>query len=203
MDRIKRLFENNRTWAAGRDPATMRKLADKQTPQYLWIGCADSRVPPNEILGLEPGEIFVHRNIANLFLPTDFNCLSVLEYAVDVLKIEEVIVCGHYGCGGVAAAMQPQQSRIMDNWLHPIRDTAARIEAQLDAINNDDARCAALVEYNVVQQVHNICHTPIIQKAWKHDHPVTVYGWVYDMKAGLIKDLNCSASSADEANHVR
>jgi carbonic anhydrase len=205
MKKLRVLFENNKAWVESRirhDPAYFRRMADAQDPHYLWIGCSDSRVPANEIVGLEPGELFVHRNVANLCPHTDFNCLSVLEYAIDLLKIQHVIVCGHYGCSGVKAAMEDHQFGLVDNWLRNIRDIYARSQEELDAIRDPKKRYDHLVELNVRQQVLNVCHTTIVQKAWGRGAPLWVHGWVYDLETGMLKDLNCCVSSIDQVADV-
>ncbi|MFN0065398.1 MAG: carbonate dehydratase [Chlamydiales bacterium] len=201
MQRLKILFDKNRKWAEERtnkDPEAFLKLKDGQNPKYLWIGCSDSRIPANEVLGLDPGELFVHRNIANVFSHTDLNCLSVLEYAVDFLKVEHVIVCGHYGCGGVAASMEKAQFGLVDNWLRTIRDVHAREKDILDIITDKQKKFERLVEFNVLYQVMNICHTTIVQNAWAEKRDLAVHGWVYDISTGLLKDLECCISSIDQ-----
>jgi carbonic anhydrase len=199
------LFQKNKEWVASRlakDPHYFRHMAEAQDPMYLWIGCSDSRVPANEIVGLEPGELFVHRNVANLFPHTDFNCLSVLEYGVDLLKIRHVIVCGHYGCGGVKAAMENHRLGLVDNWLRNIRDVYARFKDELDAIVDQHERYNRLVELNVMQQVLNVCHTTIVQGAWTRGQPLWVHGWVYDLASGVLKDLDCCISSIDQVEAI-
>ncbi len=205
MKKLKILFQNNQEWVAsklGKDPQYFQRMADAQDPLYLWIGCSDSRVPANEIVGLEPGELFVHRNVANLFPHTDFNCLSVLEYAVDLLKIQHVIVCGHYGCSGVKAAMEDHSLGLVDNWLRNIRDVHARFKDELEGIADSKKRYNRLVELNVMQQVLNICHTTIVQGAWARSQPLWVHGWVYDLAAGTLKDLNCCVSNIDQVESI-
>jgi carbonic anhydrase len=205
MKKLRILFENNKDWVAsklGKDPSYFRLMAEAQDPNYLWIGCSDSRVPANEIVGLEPGELFVHRNVANLCPHTDFNCLSVLEYAVDLLKIQHVIVCGHYGCGGVKAAMQDHHLGLVDNWLRNIRDVYARFKDELDAISDQKERYDRLVELNVMQQVLNVCHTTIVQGAWDKGQPLWIHGWVYNLATGKLKDLDCCASSLDQVEEI-
>jgi carbonic anhydrase len=205
MQKLRILFENNKEWVANRlakDPRYFRRMAEAQDPNYLWIGCSDSRVPANEIVGLEPGELFVHRNVANLFPHTDFNCLSVLEYAVDLLKIKHVIVCGHYGCGGVKAAMEDHHLGLVDNWLRNIRDVYARFKEELDGISDQKERYARLVELNVMQQVLNVCHTTIVQGAWDKGQALCIHGWVYDLATGRLKDLDCCASSLDQVEEI-
>ena len=177
-------------------------MARDQNPSYLWIGCSDSRVPANEIVGLEPGELVVHRNVANLCPHTDFNCLSVLEYAVDILKVEHVIVCGHYGCGGVKAAMQDHRLGLVDNWLRNIRDVYARNKHELDQIEDMNTRTNRLVELNVTAQVLNVCHTTIVQGAWERGQPLWVHGWVYNIETGLLKDLNCCISGITQVEEA-
>lgn len=194
MSELTFLFDHNREWVTNclkEDPAYFVKMATEQKPKYLWIGCSDSRIPANQVLGLGPGEVFVHRNVANLFPHTDFNCMSVLEYAVNYLQIEHVIVCGHYGCGGVAAAMDDQQLGLLDNWLRHIRDVYSSSKTEMEAITDKTARYKKLVELNVIQQVMNVCHTSIVQNAWAKNRSLTVHGWVYDISTGLLKNLNC------------
>ena len=201
MRELQKLFENNRIWSQNRqkeDSEVFLKLSKKQTPKYLWIGCSDSRMPANEILGLEPGELFVHRNVANLFPHTDFNCLSVLQYGVEYLGIEHVIVCGHYQCGGVAAAMENAQFGLVDNWLRNIRDVYFREKEELDRISETPLKYNRLVELNVLYQVMNVCHTTIVQNAWEKNKKLSIHGWVYDVSTGLLKDLNCCISSIDQ-----
>lgn len=201
MRELNNLFENNRAWAEGKrkqDPEVFNRLGKGQTPKYLWIGCSDSRIPANEVLGLEPGEVFVHRNIANVFPHTDFNCLSVLQYGVDYLGIEHVIVCGHYGCGGVTAAIENTQYGLVDNWLRHIRDVYFREKKELDQITDPTLKNNRLVELNVLYQVMNVCHTTTIQNAWANKKKLTIHGWVYDVSTGLLKDLKCCISSLDQ-----
>jgi carbonic anhydrase len=198
---MKQLFDNNRNWAGkikARDPDFFSRLTQLQEPDYLWIGCSDSRVPANEIVGLLPGELFVHRNVANIVSHADINCLSVLQYAIDVLKIEHVIVCGHYGCGGVNAAMHGLELGLVDHWIHAIKDTYHHHQAALDAIKDDNERLDRLCELNVTAQVHNICHTNIVQDAWKRGQPLTVHGWIYGIHDGILKDLDNSYSGPEE-----
>lgn len=205
MRDLKVLFQNNKEWVKsrlGKDSDYFLNRAKAQDPLYLWIGCSDSRVPANEIVGLEPGELFVHRNVANLCPHTDFNCLSVLEYAVDLLKIKHVIVCGHYGCGGVTAAMEEHQLGLVDNWLRNIRDVYAKNSLELEGISDLKKRNNRLVELNVIQQVLNVCHTTIIQGAWQKGQPVSVHGWIYDMETGGLKDLDCCFSSITQVEAI-
>jgi carbonic anhydrase len=205
MKELKQLFENNQNWCKSRlsgDPDYFSKMAKYQDPRYLWIGCSDSRVPANEIVGLEPGELFVHRNVANLCPHTDFNCLSVLEFAIDRLKIEHVIVCGHYGCGGIKAAMKDTHLGLVDNWLRNIRDVYNRYKEELDNIKDFTARSNRLAELNVYQQVTNICHTTVVQEAWSKGRQLTVHGWVYDLETGCLRDLNCCISKVDQIDNI-
>lgn len=205
MQRLRILFQNNKDWVASKinkDPDYFSRMAKAQDPSYLWIGCSDSRVPANEIVGLEPGELFVHRNVANLFPHTDFNCLSVLEYAVDLLKIQHVIVCGHYGCGGVKAAMEDHQLGLVDNWLRNIRDIHARFKDELEKISDQKERYDRLVELNVMQQVLNVCHTTIVQNAWARGQPLWIHGWVYNMAEGVLADLDCCVSSINQVEEI-
>jgi carbonic anhydrase len=192
MAELERLFKNNRAWAAaqsGADPDYFARLASGQEPKYLWIGCSDSRVPANQILGLSPGEVFVHRNVANLVIHTDMSCLAVIQFAVEVLKIEHIIVCGHYGCGGVHAACGSGQHGLIDNWLRNIKDVYRLNKAELNAIDDPQAREDRLCELNVVEQVKNVCHTTIVQNAWASGHPLSVHGLIYALKDGLLRDL--------------
>jgi len=198
---MKQLFENNRRWAEknkARDPDFFSRLSQLQSPDYLWIGCSDSRVPANDIVGLLPGELFVHRNVANIVSHADINCLSVLQYAVDVLEIEHIIVCGHYGCGGVKAAMCGPELGLVDHWIHTIKDTYHHHEAELDNIGDEQQRLDRLCELNVTAQVHNICHTNIVQDAWKRSQPLTVHGWIYSINDGVLKDLDASQAGPEE-----
>jgi len=205
METLRHLFQKNKEWVASRlskDPKYFQHMAEAHDPQYLWIGCSDSRVPANEIVGLEPGELFVHRNVGNIFPHTDFNCLSVLEYGIDLLKVQHVIVCGHYGCGGVKAAMEDHRLGLVDNWLRNIRDVYARFKDELDGIPNQKERYRRLVELNVMQQVLNVCHTTIVQGAWTRGQPLWVHGWVYDLASGMLKDLDCCVSSIDQVETI-
>ena len=198
------LFENNRRWARGvlqGDPDFFRRLSRQQTPRFLWIGCADSRVPANEIVGLLPGEIFVHRNVANLVVDGDLNCLSVLQFAVDVLKVEHIIVCGHYGCGGVDAAWRGRSLGLIDQWIRHVKEIAGKHRGQLDAMADGEA-IAKLCELNVLQQSLNACKTQIIQEAWRRNQQVSVHGWIYGLQDGLIRDLECTVSRGDEVGQV-
>ncbi len=198
---LKHIFDNNRAWAEQmqrEDPQFFQKLAAQQSPQYLWIGCADSRVPANEIMGLMPGEVFVHRNVANVVVHSDLNCLSVIQYAVEVLAVKHIIVCGHYGCGGVAAAMQHKEFGLIDNWLRHLKDIYQRYEAPLDSIVDDQQRLNLFCEVNIKEQVRNVCHTTIVQGAWRRGQELSVHGWVYGLSNGLLKDLDVTVTSAAE-----
>ena len=192
MTSLPQLLEKNRKWAQDRvagDPTFFTRLEKQQAPQFLWIGCSDSRVPANEIVGLDPGEMFVHRNVANVVVHTDLNCLSVLQFAIDVLQVKHVIVCGHYGCGGVRAAMDRQSHGMIDNWLRHVQDVQRDHQKELRAIATDAARVDRLCELNVVEQVRNIARTTIVQDAWRRGHPVELHGWIYGLKDGIIQDL--------------
>lgn len=205
MSGVEDLFANNRAWAESiktSDPDFFEKLANQQSPEYLWIGCSDSRVPANQIVGLLPGEVFVHRNVANMVVHTDFNCLSVLQFAVDVLKVKHVLVVGHYGCGGVRAAYEGRDNGLIDNWLRNIKDVQQRYHARVAALESDEARVDLLCELNVISQVSNVCHTTIVQNAWSRGQPLSVHGWVYSLKNGLITDLKCTVSGAEQISEV-
>ncbi len=195
------LLNNNRKWSediSRRDPEFFRKLSHQQAPEYLWIGCSDSRVPANEICGLLPGEIFVHRNVANIVVHSDLNCLSVMQYAVDVLKVKHVLVVGHYGCGGVRAALERQKFGLIDNWLRHVQDVATKYTDHLACLPDDTARHDRLCELNVVDQVLNAASTTIVQNAWERGQELAVHGWVYALKDGLVRQLGISISSAEE-----
>ncbi|MFN5792231.1 MAG: carbonate dehydratase [Burkholderiales bacterium] len=195
------LLSKNREWVAGvtaGDPDFFTKLVNQQTPEYLWIGCADSRVPANEITGLAPGELFVHRNIANVVVHTDLNALSVIQFAIDLLKVKHIIVVGHYGCSGVKAALDNTRVGLADNWIRHVRDVSDKHEPYLGRVMNRGARLDALCELNVIEQVVNVCHSTSVQDAWKRDQSVTVHGWVYGLKDGLLRDLNMSIANNDE-----
>jgi carbonic anhydrase len=198
---VQQLFANNRLWAdrmKAVDPQFFAKLAQQQAPEYLWIGCSDSRVPANEIVGLLPGELFVHRNVANVVIHTDLNCLSVLQYAIDVLRVRHIIVTGHYGCGGVRAAMSNAELGLIDNWLRSIKDVYQQHRDALDAIGDEAKRVDRLCELNVLQQVANVCHTTIVQNAWRHGADVSVHGFIYDIHDGLLRDLGLRVTAIDQ-----
>lgn len=201
MKTLPHLFDNNRRWAAGllkADPDFFSRLAAQQAPQFLWIGCADSRVPANEIVGLLPGELFVHRNVANLVVHSDMNCLATIQYAVEALKIRHVIVCGHYGCGGVRAAMDRCPHGLVDNWLGHVRDLARRRRTELDALPDDDARFDRLCELNVAEQVLNVGRTTPVQDAWGRGQPLAIHGWIYRISDGLLRDMDLTVQSDDD-----
>jgi carbonic anhydrase len=205
MSVLKHLLEQNRSWAASmtaQDPDFFSKLATQQSPEYLWIGCSDSRVPANQIIGLQPGEVFVHRNVANVVVHSDLNCLSVIQYAVEVLKVEHVIVCGHYGCGGVSAAMQSREFGLIDNWLRHLKDIYMKHQEQLDALEDEQARFDLFCELNVLEQVYNICHTTIIQGAWRRGQNLSVHGWIYGVDNGIIKDLHVEIYSVEQLDEL-
>jgi carbonic anhydrase len=197
MRLLPQLFENNRAWAAEitrRDPEFFRRLSRQQAPQYLWIGCSDSRVPANEIVGLLPGELFVHRNVANVVVHTDLNCLSVIQFAVDVLKVRAVIVCGHYGCGGVLAALRDERLGLIDNWLRHVQDVRAKHRVELAAIADETRRHARLCELNVLEQVTNVAQTTIVRDAWTRGQTLAIHGWIYDVADGLLRDLGLTVT---------
>lgn len=191
MRLLQHLFDNNETWASGlkeRDPDFFRKLSSQQSPDYLWIGCSDSRVPANDIVGLLPGELFVHRNVGNIVNPTDMNCLSVIQYAVEVLQVKHIIVCGHYGCGGVRSALDNRERGLIDNWLRHIKDIYDRNRTQLDRLDLD-TKVDKLCELNVIRQVANVCYTSFVQNAWKQGRELAVHGWIYSISDGVLRDL--------------
>lgn len=201
MKDLKELLENNRVWSEGikaRDPEFFQTLAQQQNPRYLWIGCSDSRVPATQLVGLSPGELFVHRNVANVVVHTDFNCLSVLQFAVDVLGVSHVIVCGHYGCGGVQAAMQNQQLGLIDNWLRHVQDVMHGHEAALTKISDETQRLDRLCELNVIEQVLNVSRTTIVQSAWGRGLELAVHGWIFGIGDGLLRDLGICITNQSE-----
>jgi carbonic anhydrase len=202
MSSLKHLFDNNRAWSERirkSDPEFFSRLSRQQNPKYLWIGCSDSRVPANEIVDLAPGELFVHRNVANVVVHSDLNCLSVMQFAVQVLKVEHIIVCGHYGCSGVSVALQNQRVGLADNWLRHVQDVNAKHEARIPAAANLTSRVDLLCELNVIEQVANVCQTTIVRDAWDRGQDLTVHGWVYGLKDGLVRDLDTSISNPGEA----
>ncbi len=199
------LLENNKKWVENKlelDKEFFIKLAHGQQPPVLWIGCADSRVPANEVIGAQPGEVFVHRNIANMVVHSDMNMLSVLDYAVNALKVKHVIVCGHYGCGGVKAAMGNQSYGLVDNWIRHIKDSYRLHKGELDAIENEEERFDRFVEINVQEQVLDLAKTSIVQKAWENNQELHLHGWVYGVGSGIVKDLNFNVSSNTELDDV-
>jgi carbonic anhydrase len=198
---IARLFRKNRSWRnnkLARDPEFFHRLSQSQAPEYLWIGCSDSRVPATDVIGLEPGELFVHRNVANLVVDSDMNLLSVLQFAVDGLGVREVIVTGHYGCGGVKAALGRSNLGLVDNWLVPIKQIHQQHREELDAITDIDARANRLSELNVVQQVKNLASTTIVQDAWARGQRLGLHGWVYSLEEGLLESVGCTMTSPDQ-----
>ena len=198
---LAQLFANNRAWAKSMvdaDPGFFERLSVQQSPEYLWIGCSDSRVPATQIVDLLPGEMFVHRNIANVVVHTDLNFLSVLQFAVEVLKVKHIIVCGHYGCGGVKASMENRKHGLIDNWLRHIQDVGHTHQAQIDAISDEKERLDRMCELNVIEQVVNVCRTTVVQDAWERGQPVAVHGWIYRIEDGFIRDLNITVTSHDE-----
>jgi len=205
MEQLNHLFENNRAWAAqmvAHDPAFFDRLAHQQAPRYLWIGCADSRVPATQITGLAPGEIFVHRNVANVVVDTDLNCLAVIQYAVEVLQVEHIIVCGHYGCGGVNAALNNRKLGLIDNWLHHIHDVIRTHAELLAHIDDEHARLDRLCELNVIEQVRNVCETTIVQGAWERGQKLAVHGWLYSVADGLLQDARMVVAGPEQMQAV-
>lgn len=197
MKTLESFFERNRKWAAGvleRDPGFFSDLSNQQNPEYLWIGCSDSRVPANQIVNLPPGEVFVHRNIANVVVHSDLNCLSVIHYAVEILKVKHIIVCGHYGCGGIQAAMETCDHGLIDNWLRHVRDVRRFNSAALEGLD-EEQQFDLLCELNVKEQVRNVCNTTIVQKAWREGAELYVHGWIYNISNGLLKDLGGGLTS--------
>ncbi|MCM2679363.1 carbonate dehydratase [Echinimonas agarilytica] len=200
MPVITQLFKQNQEWAKTKvdaEPDFFSKLSEQQRPEYLWIGCSDSRVPANQIVGLLPGEVFVHRNIANVVVHTDLNCLSVIQYAVEVLRVKHIMVVGHYGCGGVKAAMHNQPLGLIDNWLRNIKDVYRMHQQRIERIEDEQKRFDVLCELNVREQVANVCHTTIVQRAWRDGQELTVHGWCYGLEDGIINDLKVSVSGLD------
>lgn len=202
METLSKLIENNRAWAKeikDKDPDFFSNLSQQQTPEYLWIGCSDSRVPANQIVNLPPGEVFVHRNIANVVVHTDLNCLSVIQFAVEVLKVKHIIVCGHYGCGGIQAALEEKQHGLIDNWLRHIKDVARFHADKLDSLSKHE-KFDRLSELNVIEQVFNVCNTTTVQNNWKNSNVLSVHGWIYGINDGILKDLDTCVSSIEELN---
>ncbi len=202
MPDIQSLFDNNRAWAerkAGEDPDYFTRLVNQQSPEYLWIGCSDSRVPANQIIGLAPGEVFVHRNVANVVVHSDLNALSVIHYAVQALRVKHILIVGHYGCGGVAAALNNNRLGLIDNWLRHVQDVRDRHLAALDEFDDPVVRLDRMCELNVMQQVVNVCQTTVLREAWERGQNVAVHGWCYRLTDGLVRDLEVSAHSREEA----
>lgn len=202
---LKHLFEANGAWAQrikSDNPEFFRNLARQQTPDYLWIGCSDSRVPANDIVGLKPGDIFVHRNVANLVIHTDFSCLTALQFAVEVLKVKHIIVCGHYGCGGVLAAMDNREMGLLDNWLCHIKDLYADHRSQIEALGSREQQANLLCELNVRSQVEHVSHTTIVQSAWRRGQALSVHGWIYSMEDGLLNDLGVTVTEQDQVASI-
>ena len=203
MSDFNQLFKNNRAWAeriTAEDPEFFATLSKQQSPEYLWIGCADSRVPANEIVGLLPGELFVHRNVANLVVQTDLNCLSVMQFAVEYLKVKHIMVTGHYGCGGVKAALENQQLGLLDYWVRNIRDIYLKHEQELEKLTAQQERLDRLCELNVVEQVANVAHTNIVQNAWKRGQELTLHGWIYRIQDGVLHDLVAPINSIEQVD---
>ena len=208
MSKIDQLFEANRAWAErmrADDAQFFERLADVQAPEYLWIGCSDSRVPANQIVGLLPGEVFVHRNVANVVVHTDLNCLSVVQYAVDVLRVKHILVVGHYGCGGVAAALRDNRLGLIDNWLRHVQDVRDKHRELIRSVESLDARSARLCELNVIEQSVNLCQTTVVREAWNRGQSLEIHGWIYGLSDGLVRDTGMCAASQDEmvANYER
>ena len=202
---MKELMAQNKNWASQQkeiDPEFFHRLSEQQTPEYLWIGCSDSRVPANQVVGLDPGELFVHRNIANIVLHTDFNCLSVLQFAVEVLKVKHVIVCGHYGCGGVKAALGTQEFGLVDNWLRHIKDIYIKYKKEIDGLRFEQQKVNRLCELNVIEQVNNLSKTKIVQHAWKNGQDLSIHGVIYSIADGLLKELNINATNTNDIDPI-
>ncbi|MCF6250903.1 MAG: carbonate dehydratase [Methylococcaceae bacterium] len=198
---LKSLFKRNKDWAQGmveKDPDFFLDLSKQQTPEYLWIGCADSRVPANQVVDLKPGQVFVHRNIANVVVHTDLNCLSVIQYAINVLQVRHIIVCGHYGCGGVRAAFEGREHGLIDNWLRHIKDVYRWHKDEIDAQPTEESKIDLLCEKNVIEQVANVCHSTIVQHAWRANQDLTVHGWIYSIENGLLKALDVEVTDTDQ-----
>lgn len=205
METLKHLFENNQAWAnriRQEDPQFFLGLSQQQSPTYLWIGCSDSRVPANQIVGLLPGELFVHRNVANLVVHTDLNCLSVIQFAVDILKVRHIIVCGHYGCSGVQATARRDRLGLSDNWLRHVRDVQEKHQDYLARVTGDSAVSDRLGELNVIEQVANVCQTTMAREAWERGQELAVHGWIYGLHDGLVRDLGTTVAAAEQASTV-
>jgi carbonic anhydrase len=205
MRSLPELFENNRAWAERvvlKNPDFFKELSQQQSPRYLWIGCSDSRVPANQIIGLPPGEVFVHRNIANLVVHSDLNCLSVMQYAIDVLKVEHIMVVGHYGCGGVGAVLRQDRVGLSDNWLRHLQDVRERHSARLRPLYHESHQVDRLCELNVIEQVRNVSRTTIVRDAWERGQGLYLHGWVYGLKDGLLRDMGMTCNCPKEAAEV-
>ncbi len=205
MRHLPNLFENNRKWSQNikeKDQNFFSELSKQQNPEYLWIGCSDSRVPANEIVGLMPGELFVHRNVSNMVIHTDMNCLSVIQFAVEALNVKHIIVCGHYGCGGVKASVEDKNHGLIDNWLRHIKDIYYKHKNELDKFNTEHDMINRLCELNVIEQVKNVCSTTIVKEAWKNDKKLSIHGWIYGLHDGLLKDLDICISNLEEFNQL-
>jgi carbonic anhydrase len=205
MKILNNLLSNNKKWAKDIEtaqPGFFQKLSKQQNPEYLWIGCSDSRVPANEIVGMLPGELFVHRNVANVVAHSDLNCLSVVQYAVEALKVKHIIVCGHYGCGGIAAALTNEKHGFIDNWLSNIKDVYIRHEKKFMDLKSEEEKVSLLCELNVIEQVNNVAHTTIVQDAWDRGSELTVHGWIYGIHDGLLKDLEVSISDKSSLHSI-
>ena len=198
---LKEIFTQNKLWAEKirlSNPDFFQNLSKQQNPEYLWIGCADSRVPASQIIGMLPGQVFVHRNIANIVAHTDLNCLSVIQYAVEVLNIKHIIVCGHYGCGGIKAALENKEHGLIDNWLRNIKDVQRFHKIELENIHNENEKINRLCELNVIEQVVNVCHTTVVQGAWRSNKELAVHGWIYGIEDGILKDLDICITNPDD-----
>ena len=201
MPTLRQLLENNKAWARdirAQDPEFFSKLSRQQSPSYLWIGCSDSRVPANQIVGLLPGELFVHRNVANLVIHTDLNCLSVMQFAVDILKVRHIVVCGHYGCGGVQAAFRRDRLGLSDHWLRHVQDVRRKHQKELECATSDTEACDRLCEWNVIEQAANVCASTIVRDAWERGQELAVHGWIYGLHDGILRDLNVTVSGVSE-----
>ncbi len=205
MNHLKKLFDNNLRWADNikqENPTFFSDLSKQQSPDFLWIGCSDSRVVSEQLVGLQPGELFVHRNIANVVVPTDLNCLSVIQFAVEVLKVKHIIVCGHYGCGGVKASMDSVEHGLIDNWLCHIKSVHQKNEDELLSITDETERLNRLCELNVIEQVNNISHTTVVQRAWRNNKELSIHGCIYTLETGILKDLNVRYSEITDTNEI-
>ena len=205
MPRLQELIERNRAWSdamRAQDPDFFRRLSEQQAPKYLWIGCSDSRVPANQIIGMDPGEVFVHRNVANVVVHTDLNCISAIQFAVDVLKVEHILVVGHYGCGGVKAALEGQRLGLVDNWLRHVADVRQKHVGPLERLSDPNERHSRLCELNVIEQAVNVCHTTVVQDAWERGQAVRVHGWIYSLRNGRVRDLGLHVAGREELDEA-